>query len=443
MQVKKMTGSAGKVFLPTEFIRRFALQETIYLTLTIGSLTKKVMCVPVDDGSSNVIYISEDIADETNLPENISYEVFAKNGKLYIGPVLGLMVSMKEQYLTPERLEHYLVYLEQYAEIKGLVIAFTLEGLIDQEKKVIGYAYEPHSKIWKRGVYVLPGAVYIRRAHVGLKIHNRLLNLVGDRFFNSYAFDKWEMWQWLSGSDEIRSHLPETVLLSDAKGIEKLLEKHKRIFLKPKRGYQGMGIYVLEKTEKDMTLWCGGGPKTHPVVFSDWGDLYGYMSEKLSVNLYLSQQMLVLIQIDDRVVDFRVIAQKGKYGNWQIQGIVSRQGPEQSMVSNVCQGGVAASGWSMLLNYYGMDDNVSFQKWAEIGNLVLKSCEQLESTGFRYGNLGFDIAIDINSHIWIIEINNIYPDHTIALDVNDSLLYKTVMTTPLLHAKWLSGFRQF
>jgi len=87
-----------------------------------------------------------------------------------------------------------------------------------------------------------------------------------------------------------------------------------------------------------------------------------------------------------------------------------------------------------------MDENITFQQWAEIGYVVLKSCEQLEQTGFRYGNLGFDIAIDTNNHIWIIEINNIYPDHTIALDANDPLLYKTVMTTPLLYAKWLSGF---
>jgi len=442
MQVKTMIGSTGKIFLPINFIKKFSLQETIYITLKIGSLTKKVLCIAMDDDSSDVVYLSEDIAEKTNLPENISYEVFAKNGELNIGPILGLMVSAKEKFLTPKRLEHYLVYLERYSEIQGLVIAFTLEGIIDQEKKVIGYTYDPYAKFWKRGVYVFPGSVYIRRAHVSLKVHNRLLNLVGDRFFNSYAFDKWELWQWLSGSDEIRSHLPETVLLSDAKAVEKLLEKYKKIFLKPKRGYQGLGIYMIEKNEKDVTLWCGEGQKKFSVVFSSWGNLYEYLSENFSINLYFAQQMLILIRIDDRVVDFRIIAQKGKYGNWQIQGMISRQGPRQSIVSNVCQGGMAANGWQTLYNYYGMDENVSFQKWAEIGNLVLKSCEQLEKTGFRYGNLGFDIAIDVNGNIWLIEVNNIYPDHSIALDANDSLLYKTIMTTPLQYAKWLSGFHQ-
>ena len=51
------------------------------------------------------------------------------------------------------------------------------------------------------------------------------------------------------------------------------------------------------------------------------------------------------------------------------------------------------------------------------------------------------MGMDQDGKLWIIEINNVYPNHTIALDAEDSLMYRTVMSTPLLYAKWLTGFR--
>ena len=440
MQVKAMAGSSGKVFLPLNFIKQHSLEEAVYITLRVGSLVRKVKCEPLINGASDVVFLSEDIIDETNLPKNLNYDVFARNMELHVGPVLGLLVSAKEEHMTPKRLEHYLLYVERYAEVKGLVIAFFLEGMIDKEKKVIGYAYDPVLGSWKRGVFVFPGALYIRRAHINLNLHNRLLSLVGDRFFNSYAFDKWEMWQWLSVSHQIKSHLPETVLLSDFPGIQKLHKKNTGIILKPIRGYRGLGIDVVEKTGHNVILKYSEEQKNLSLLFSSFDALYKYLSDNVNINRYLGQKMINLIRLDDCLVDLRVIAQKGKFGTWQVQGIVSRQGPRDSTVSNVSRGGVAESAWKTLSIYFGTDSDVSFAKWAEIENLVIKACEQLERTGFRYGNLGFDIAVDTNGHIWIIEINNIYPDHTIALDANDPLLYKSVMATPLLYLKWLAGF---
>lgn len=441
MHIKTIKDSVGNVYLPRSFMEKYLLKDHVYLTLKVGSWMRKVRCKP-EDQTKDVIGISQDISDEINLPENLSYEVFIHNGELYIGPVLGLLVSRKEKYLTPKRLEHYLKYVEGYPELQGLIIAFTFEGIMDEEKRVIGYAYEPDSRSWKRGTFVLPGAVYIRRAYIKLKTHNRLLNLIGDRFFNSYAFDKWEMWQWLSSLDETREYLPETVLLSDSLNVEKLLEKHRKIFVKPKRGYRGSGIYTVEKKLQEIVLQYRKDKSYISYVFMSLQDLHRYLFNNLMPTEYIAQQMLDLIKVDDRLVDLRVIVQKNRYGKWQVQGIVSRQGPKQSIVSNVSQGGAAQSAWNTLVGYYENKEDVCFRKWVEIEKLVLESCLQLEKMGFRYGNLGFDIAIDTSDKLWIIEINNIYPDHTIALDADDPLLYRTVMKVPLLYAKWLSGFRK-
>jgi len=374
MHLKTINDSTGNIYLPRSFMKEYLLHDNVYLTLKVGSWMRKVRCVP-EDQTKDVIGISKDISDAINLPENLSYEVFAQNGELYIGPVLGLLVSRKEEYITPKRLDHYLTYLEGYPELQGLIIAFTLEGIMDDEKRVIGYGYEPDSRSWKRGVFVLPGAIYIRRAHVNLKTHNWLLNLVGDRFFNSYAFDKWEMWQWLSSSNEIHEYLPETVLLSDSLNVNKLLEKHRKIFVKPKRGFRGVEIYSVEKKPQEIVLKFRNGQKNISYVFKSLQELHHYLCKNLMPTKYIAQQMLDLMKVDDRLVDFRIIVQKNRFGKWQLQGIVSRHGPKQSLLSNVSQGGVAQNGWNTLVGYYENKDDVCFRKWTQIEKLVLASCE--------------------------------------------------------------------
>jgi hypothetical protein len=121
--------------------------------------------------------------------------------------------------------------------------------------------------------------------------------------------------------------------------------------------------------------------------------------------------------------------------------MVSRYGGKQSIVSNISSGGLAEATWTMLLNYYKGDEEKAFRKLNHMKHLGLQTARQLETSGFHYGNLGMDMGMDQDGKLWIIEINNVYPNHTIALDAEDSLMYRTVMSTPLLYAKWLTGFR--
>jgi len=441
MRIRTIDNRTRKVYLHEETIREYGLSEVSYITLRIGALAKKVQLIGRITGERDIVGLSKDISNEVNLPEGLSYQMVVRDGELLIGPVLGLMVSHKEEYLTERRLQHYLNLVTRYNEVQGLVIAFTLEGVMDDDKKVIGYAYDPKKKSWVRGVYVFPAAVYVRRASVNMSLHDRLTKLVGNNFYNSYAFNKWELWDWLSKSPAIRPHLPETVLARDSGDVERLLNKFGKVYIKPYRGFQGLGIYQVEKSDRGYELRTRVEGENREQVFKTWSKLYQQLSADVDLMKYIAQQNINLLKVDDRIADMRVIAQKGRRGQWEIHGAVSRFGGKESVVSNISSGGHAENTGETLLKLYGKDAEMeAYCKWTEIQALALKTSEKLETAGFHYGNLGLDIALDQNGQLWIIEVNNVYPDHTIALDAANPMLYHATMGTPLLYSKWLAGF---
>ncbi len=324
----------------------------------------------------------------------------------------------------------------------GLVVAFTFEGIMDEDLKVIGYAYHPETNSWRRGIYAFPGAVYIRRAHIRLKSYHRLEKLIGANFFNAYAFNKWEMWQWFSKTDVLSSHLPETVLASEEKEVKELLDRVEQVIFKPYKGYRGNGIYKVEKMEPAAyTVKYLAEECSVVETFTTWEELYRYISQSQDLQGYIAQHSISLLKFSGRLSDIRIIAQKGKKGTWQIQGMVTRYAGPENFVSNISRGGSAELTRESLLKLYEGNERKAAEKYQDLEAMALLICEHLDKVGFCYGNLGLDVAMDEQENLWLLEINNIYPDHTIALDADDDSLYHLAMSTPLLYTKWLSGFR--
>jgi len=72
--------------------------------------------------------------------------------------------------------------------------------------------------------------------------------------------------------------------------------------------------------------------------------------------------------------------------------------------------------------------------------IALDVGECLDKSGRFYGNLGVDLALDTDGHIWIIEVNNRNPNHTIAIDAKNRPLFYKARLDSMLYAKFLAGF---
>jgi len=385
------------------------------------------------------LWLPKAVLGGVRLPEGLRLEARRGADRLDIGPVVGLLASFRDRDMTDAALERWLPYVGEYAKIGGLIVAFSLEGMIDDERKAIGCAYDPVSGGWVRGVYPLPAALYLRRAKIGMYAHRRLYKLFGRRFFNAYAFSKWEMYCWLRDSS-VGRFLPETAPLGDERQAEALFEKYGKLFLKHTTGFRGVGIYTAERRGDGVALSTGSGEEWTTRTLPDWGETYRTLLAEVDANAYLAQQAVPLAKLNDRVMDFRVVAQKDEAGEWRAQALIARSGPAGSRVSNVSRGGAAQPALTALETYIG-DRHAARRACEDFAELALAAAAETERrSGFHYGNFGMDIALDRFGSLWLLEINNVYPDPTIALDANEPELFAKIMAAPLRYARTLSGF---
>lgn len=385
------------------------------------------------------LWLPKAVLGGVRLPEGLRLEARRAADRLEIGPVVGLLGSFRDRDMTDSALEQWLPYVGEYANIGGLIVAFSLEGMMDDGRKAIGCAFDPASGSWVRGVYPLPDALYLRRAKIGMQAHRRLYKLFGRRFFNAYAFSKWEMYCWLRESS-VGRFLPETALLRDERGAEELFERYGKLFFKHATGSRGVGIYAAERREDGIALSTGAGGAWTTRTLPNWGETYRTLLAEVDASAYVAQQAVPLARMNDRVMDIRAVVQKDEAGEWRAQALIARLGPAGSRVSNVSRGGAAQHALTALEAYTG-DRHAARRACDDIAQLALAAASETERrSGFHYGNFGMDIALDRFGALWLLEINNAYPDPTIALDANEPELFAAIMAAPLRYAKSLSGF---
>ncbi|WP_226665468.1 YheC/YheD family protein [Metabacillus litoralis] len=435
----KISPSSNKaIFLHANTLSNLAINEC-NMNLTIGA-NKQIVKVDVHDDEESVIILSEDVFNHFSIPTNLDYELTVNQNELIIGPVIGLLVRGKTSEMTMERIRIYKNYMYGYKQINGLILLFTSDG-IDEEKRIItGFAYDPIQNVWEKGTFPFPAAVFIRKT-LKTSMRNQLERLIGSNYFNSHVFNKWEMWEWFSSNDSLKGFFAETVLANDFPALEKLVNNHSSIYIKPASGMQGSGIYLLSKTEEGYTLKYRFKNENISTLFDDWYSIQEYLQTELKIERYIAQQGISLIKENGRLMDLRVIVTKDHNGKWSVPGIVTKLGEENSIVSNISSGGSAEQVWETLQRIYQDSPKDAFRKYIELENLAIQCCKYLENKGLHLAYIGIDIGMDEHKNLWVIEINNRSPDMTIALDAKDEQLYYKIKTAPLKYAKWLSGFR--
>ncbi|WP_066320428.1 YheC/YheD family protein [Bacillus sp. FJAT-29814] len=430
--------SRSTISFPTTAVEKLPLKGEEVLTISIGAIQTSAS-VAYHDDHERCIYLSANLVKDMSLPEFVEYEIHMQEGILMIGPILGMLVRGKINEMNLSRIKIYKNYLNDYQHINGLIVLFTSDGINYKKKLINGYAYNPLEMEWVKGVYPVPSTVFVRKT-IKESTRNKLQELIGDKFFNSHVFNKWEMWEWFSGQEQLRRNLPITVMAEDMEAVKQLMDVYQKTFVKPKAGMQGTGIYQLSRSGQEYKLSYRVKGKNIVTILDNWEAVQLYLQSELDLQKYIIQQKIPLLRNNNRVMDIRVIAIKNQNGAWSVPGMITKFGDVDSIVSNISSGGSAEKGWQALVDLYPDDPQQAFKKYKELEALALSCCEVLERKGLHLGYIGIDIGIDEDHHLWVIEINNRNPDMTIALDANDFQLYYKIKSAPFHYAKWLAGF---
>ncbi|WHY78258.1 YheC/YheD family protein [Neobacillus sp. WH10] len=436
--IQTIPSTSSTISIPFTELDKLSLQGKQTITISIGVIQKNAVLSHHND-NDRCIYISSDLLEAMSLPEFIEYEIKIQDDILFIGPILGMLVRGKIAEMNLPRIKIYKNYLIDYQHVNGLIVLFTSDGINYKKKLVNGYAYNPINKEWVEGIFPFPSAVFLRKS-IKESSRKKLQKLIGNNFFNSHIFNKWEMWEWFSKSEQLKQNLPETVLAENMEEVKKLMAVYQKTFIKPRAGMQGTGIFQLSMVGKEYTLSYRVKDKNFKTILDNWEAVQLYLQSELNLQNYIVQQKIPLLRNNNRVMDNRVIVVKDQNGAWSVSGMVTKFGDIDSIVSNISSGGSAEKGWQALVEMYQGDSKQAFKKYMEIEKLAITCCEVLESKGLHLGYIGIDIGIDENHHLWVIEINNRNPDMTIALDANDFQLYYKTKSAPFHYAKWLAGF---
>nr|WP_263325970.1 YheC/YheD family protein [Neobacillus sp. Marseille-Q6967] len=435
--IKTIPSSKPTISFPLSDLEKLSLSGRESIIVSIGAMEIKAFLRHHDVDS--YVYVSTELVKNFTLPENVQYEMKINNGKLLIGPVIGILIKGKTAELTKQRVKIYKNYLFDYQHLNGLVLLFASDGIDVLNKQIHGFAYNPLENEWVKGIYPFPTVAFIRKS-VKESTRQKLNELIGENFFNSHVFNKWEMWKWFSQQPLLREHFPETVMGDNIEEVKRLIEFYHDTFIKPVAGMQGTGIYQLSKSGHEFKLSYRVKDQNIMTIFDNWNAAECYLKTELNLNKYIVQQRIPLLTRDQRVMDLRVIVVKNQHGKWAVPGMVTKFGDKDSIVSNISSGGSAQKVWQSLCEIFSSDFKRAYKKYMEIEKLAITCCEFLEKRGLHLGYIGIDIGMDQNHGLWVIEINHRNPDMTIALDASDFQLYYKVKTAPLQYAKWLAGF---
>lgn len=215
--------------------------------------------------------------------------------------------------------------------------------------------------------------------------------------------NKWRQYEILSQHENLIPHLPKTIRWQHTLDISKIMTlfSGQPVLIKPIHGTGGKGILAVEHADGH--------------IFNNLSDVI--IQEKLD------------LKFGDRLYDTRVLVQKNTWGRWTVTGLGTRSAPNTSLVTNLSRGGTALRTEHFLQNIAHLPVTETLQA---IERLSLNVAETLDASFGPLVELGLDIAITRDAHLYLLEANT-KPDRMILLKTGQKEAFVRAHARPLLY----------
>ncbi|MDF2681252.1 MAG: hypothetical protein K0R47_2442 [Brevibacillus sp.] len=397
------------LYLPQAHMRKWNLFTTA-LTVQFGNKQVRARVSGIDRNGSTLIRPS--IAQSLHLPTGIpllaSYQ--ANQQSLVFGPYVGILVSTYNSQFPQSPFGPLTSFFNESADIcrkrGGIICAFRLQDVNWEAGIVRGLVRK--GGVWRQKVLPLPQCIYNRLVSRQRERSEQMTNWVqrckdaNIPFFNEQFLNKWHVHAALENQEAAEVYLPKMVRYHSQDDLKNMFATHRMVYAKPANGSMGRGIIRLRRTDQGYQLARPGGLNK---TFSSIQGLHQYLSKQTKNKPYLLQQGLVLIGIQNRPTDFRVLVQKDRKGEWAVTSMVARLG-QNRIVSNISRGG------SMLpplqaLRLCGPWASTSRPTPQTLRAVALKLSVLLEEAlPGHYAEFGVDLGIDVRGHVWLLEVNS-------------------------------------
>ncbi|MCL6453409.1 MAG: YheC/YheD family protein [Alicyclobacillus sp.] len=332
-----------------------------------------------------------------------------------IGPLIGILCSpvWKEAQGTLQATKQ-LPSLQKMCEIGrregAMVCVFGIRDMDFERQRVQAYVW--NGKRWRKVVLPFPDVIYdqvisrkVERAYQ--RKRKRLGELYRGRIFNDGFFDKWQVHEWLTSDQRTRPHVPKTIRFTPGKATSEFIRVHNPVFLKPVHGSLGFGIIrVIRQSDGSYSYDVKRRGAREHGTSPTHSALLQFLRGRIGRKPYLVQQGLTLAKYRERPFDIRIVLQRDGSGDWRRTKVFARVAQPGDFTSNLTSGGEA-------LPVQVVNRAIYAQKAARVrcrreilrvSHLVAAVLE--EQSGRLLGELGIDIGLDEDGHVWVIEVNS-------------------------------------
>lgn len=380
------------------------------VSLRLGSESCYVR-VRLTNSDPNSMQLSEKLRRKLHLPfSNVNLQITysPSNQTLFIGPIIGILLTTYPNNDLPfGPLTNFCNELAEYCSRKNILFfAFSIEHF--KNDHIEGLIF--NKKQWIKESLPLPNVIYNRipsrlteKSKQAKSLFQSLLKK-DIPYFNDHYLNKWEIYKILNNYDHIIPYLPETRLLNGKVTLKQFYHLYETCYIKPVHGSQGREIFQIQKNEKNILMKCSSFSGNNIQQFTNIDEVYTSIRERLKRKRFIIQEPIQLIKVGNSTVDFRYLCHKDSDNKWQITSSVARISKENNFVSNISKGGTIRKVSDILrehLNEFEVKQlTITLREIAiEVASLIDKETEGI------YGELGLDLAVDINAKPWLIEVN--------------------------------------
>jgi glutathione synthase/RimK-type ligase-like ATP-grasp enzyme len=305
---------------------------------------------------------------------------------------------------------------------------YTIRSIHPSNIKVKGYLYLHQDNKYIAYLSSIPKANLVRTI-VRKKGYDKLKRIEAQ---NQVVFvnlvqgrDKYKIYKYLECIKSVGSHIPNTEKLS-YKNLLHFCKTYDQTVIKPISGALGKKIYVIEDKGKYFIIrYTSKGKEKRKTVYKNKGNIF-FKKYFTHPTTYIIQEYIPFQTFQGEKFDIRTSVQKDKDNHWKVTGIVTRVAGKNGVVTNVAQGG-------RVVPFKEVNYTLAPEVRSKVFDLSLTLAKEIETLNPSSSDLGLDIAIDRQGHLWFIEAN--YCDQRYAYrEAKDLDMWEASYRTPFEYA---------
>lgn len=233
---------------------------------------------------------------------------------------------------------------------------------------------------------------------------------------------KWMQYKFLRQYEKINRYLPETRKFSKS-AFHDLLEKYGDIVVKPNDGRRGRGVYRVSRLNtSEYEIHHEDSKKT----VDGKKAAYKYAKREVGSDKYIVQRRISLATVKNRPMDVRIIVQrKSGSDKWRVTGKAVKVAGEGYIVTNIARSGGTILPVKKALRKSSLKNRSRSSLMARIKKVAIRSAKKLDKLYPHHRIYGFDMGLDKNGRVWIIEVNR-FPMMSHFRDLGDKDMYERI-----------------